>query len=68
MGKKSIRHTKKKKRPSTPTEKLSSDRDREFPDAESKVEGRTVIEDSDFQHQTRDGVDIPERIQSRRMR
>jgi len=68
MGKKSGRHTKKRKRPSTPTEQLSSDREREFLDTESKVEGRTVVENSDFQHQIRGGMDIPERRQSRRMR
>jgi hypothetical protein len=67
-GKKSRRQTKKRKRRSTPPEQLSSDREREFRDAESKVEGRTVIEDRDFQHQTRGGMDIPERRQSRSMR
>jgi hypothetical protein len=68
MGKKSRRHTKKRRRPSTPIEQLSPNREREFRDAERKVEGRTVVEDSDFQHQTKGGVDIPERRQSRRMR
>jgi hypothetical protein len=66
--KKSRRQTKKRKRRSTPPEQLSSDREREFRDAESKVEGRTVIEDRDFQHQTRGGMDILERRQSRSMR
>jgi hypothetical protein len=68
IGKKSRRQTKKRKRHSTPTEQLSSDREGEFRDAESKVEGRTVVEDGDCQDQTRGGMDIPERRQSRRMR
>jgi hypothetical protein len=38
MGK-SGRRTKKRKRPSTPIEQLSFNREREFRDAESKVEG-----------------------------
>jgi hypothetical protein len=67
MGKKSGRRTKKRKRPSTPTEQLSSDREREFRDAESKVEGLTVVEDGDFQDQTKGGMDIPKRRQSRRI-
>jgi hypothetical protein len=68
IGKKSRRQTKKRKRYSTPTEQLSSDRERELGDAEGKVEGRTVVEDKDFQHQTKGGVDIPGKRQSRRMR
>jgi hypothetical protein len=50
IGKKSRRQTKKRKRYSTPTEQLSSDRERELGHAESKVEGRTVVKDKDFQH------------------
>jgi len=57
-GKKSRRQTKKRKRHSTPTEQLSSDRERGFHDAESKVEGRTVVEDRDFEHQIKGGMDI----------
>jgi hypothetical protein len=68
MGKKSIRHTKKRRRPSTLTEQFSSDRELEFRDAESKIKGRTVVEDSDFHYQTGDDVEIPERRQSRRIR
>jgi hypothetical protein len=60
IGKESRRRTKKRKRRSTPTEQLSSDREREFRDAESNVERRTVVEDGDFEHQTREGMDIPE--------
>jgi hypothetical protein len=66
MEKKSIQHTKKRKRPSTPIEQLSSDREREFRDVKSKLEGHTVVEESDFQHQTEGGVDIPKRRESRR--
>ncbi|KFY32153.1 hypothetical protein V493_00464 [Pseudogymnoascus sp. VKM F-4281 (FW-2241)] len=68
IGKKSSRQTRKRKRRSTPPEQLSSDRERDFRNAESKVEGRTVVEDGDFEHRTREGIDIPERRQSRRMR
>ena len=66
LEKKSKRRTKKRKRPPTPTEQLSSDREREFRDAESKVEGRMVVEDRDFEDQTTGGIDIPERKLSRR--
>jgi hypothetical protein len=68
IGKKLKWQTKKRKRHSTPTEQLSSDREREFRNAERKVEGRTVVEDRDFQGQTRGSIDIPERRQSRRMK
>jgi hypothetical protein len=67
IGKKLGRRTKKRKRLSTPTEQLSSDREREFCDAESKVEGLTVVEDGDFQDQTKGGIDIPKRRQSRKI-
>ena len=50
--------TKKRKRCSTPTEQLPSNREREFRDAESKVEGRIVVGDRDFQHQTRGEIDM----------
>ena len=66
IGKKSRRRTKKRKRPPTPIEQLSSDREREFCDAEREVEGRTVVEDSDFQAQARGSMDIPERKMNRR--
>jgi hypothetical protein len=39
---------KKRKRPATLTEQLSSDREKEFREAEIKVEERTVVEDIDF--------------------
>jgi len=68
IGKKSSRQTKKRRRPPTPTEQLSSDRENEFCDAESKMEGRTVVEDKDFQDQTRSGTDILEMRKSRRTR
>jgi hypothetical protein len=65
-GIKSTQRIKKRKRPSTPVEQLSSDREVEFRDAESKAEGRTVVEDRDFQDQARGNMDIPKRRQSRR--
>lgn len=68
IGKKSSRQTRKRKRRSTPLEKLSSNRETEFRDAESKVEGRAVVEDSDFEHRTREGIDIPKRRRSGRTR
>jgi hypothetical protein len=67
-GKKSSRHTKKRKHPSTPTEQLSSGREKEFRDAEGKVKERTVIEDQDFPYQGSPSIDIPERRKSQRMR
>lgn len=68
MGKKSRERIKKRKRHSTSPEQLSSDREREFRDAERKVEGRAVVEDSDFHGQTGGGINIPERRQSYRTR
>jgi len=59
IGKKSRRRTKKRKRPPTPTEEISSDKEMEFRDAENAVEGRTVVEDSDFRGQTRGTMDEP---------
>ncbi|KAH8751835.1 hypothetical protein BGZ57DRAFT_913231 [Hyaloscypha finlandica] len=66
IGKKSSRRTKKRKRPPTPTDQISSDREREFRDVEREVEGRTVVEDSDFQGPARGNIDIPERKMNRR--
>jgi hypothetical protein len=68
IGKKSTKRNRKRRRPSTPTEELSSDREREFCEAERNVEGRTVLEDSDFQSSSREGVDMSKRRQSNRMR
>ena len=65
-GKKSRRRTKKRKRPPTLTEELSSDREMEFRNAEREAEGRIVIEDSDFRGQTSGSIDIPERKTNRR--
>ena len=47
-GKKSTLRTKKRKRPPTLTEELSSDRERGFRDTENTVEDRTVVEDTVF--------------------
>ncbi len=68
IGKKSKERTKKRKRDSTSPEQLSSDREREFRNAEGEVERRTVVKDRDFQCQTEAGINIPERRQSRRTR
>ncbi len=46
------------KRESTPIAQVSLNRGTQFGDAESKVEGRTVIEDRGFQHQTNGEMDI----------
>jgi len=59
IGKKSRRPTKKRKRPPTPIGEISSDKEMEFRDAENAVEGRTVVEDSDFRGQTRGTMDEP---------
>lgn len=40
-------------------EEISPDREMEFRDAENKVEGRTVVDDSDFQGQIWSSIDIP---------
>jgi hypothetical protein len=49
IGKKSKRLTRKRKRPSTPTGQLSSNTERKYRDEERKEEGRTGVEDGDFQ-------------------
>jgi len=41
---------------------------REFRDAESKMEGRIMVEDRNFKDQTKSGMDIPRRRKSRKLR
>ncbi|KAI9735395.1 MAG: hypothetical protein M1818_006401 [Claussenomyces sp. TS43310] len=65
-GKKSTRPTRKRRRPHTPPEQLSSDREKEFRNAESRAAGRAEVEDGDFPNQTRAGMEIPNRRKSRR--
>lgn len=54
----------KRKRPSIPTEGLSSDREEEFCHAEKKTEELIAVNDKGFPGQRGEGIDLPKRERS----